>query len=367
MLVNSTINSGQLIPLESLLQKPGITGAANNSTGINTILKLAGTTKTGQQFLQFGTESFRSGSSIIVANKKGNLGEINATTAESNAAFLSHIASSPTAKLVQQGTKQQSSVFSSKTSLPSTVNVSGEFLNAKIIGVHNIGTAKVKGASSLSLMNANSLNIAHIGGKPIIIANNSSIGTNQAITVSTAHLSTNSGTTKSSPSSPMMFTANSNSSSHVMGQPNACNVNVSTAATGREIARTNVVSGIPGQIQTVLLRNNLLKVQTVPSTTPNKLSQQQSVASGTVGTSGIASGISATAGSTLIATTSDRCTTVQSKPSLQQQQKLQKQQQTVTSGGTTVILTPNISTSNITIGGTVVEANAEMAIRLWVS
>lgn len=451
MLVNSNISSGQLIPLESLLQKPGITGTANNSAGgVNTILKLAGTTKAGQQFLQFSTgantansvtaksitsepstavgsvghqytvlpqtrniisvastasgnrptnlpvtivstsksgESFQSGGgSIIVASKKGNLNEINPATAESASSFLSHIASSPTAKLVQQGTKvklltttthnpsafgagpavsvsqQQNTVFRPKTSMPSTVNVSGEFLNAKIIGVHNIGSAKVKGASSLSLMNANSLNIAHIGGKPVIIANNSSLGANQAVTVSTAHLSSNSGASKSSPSSPMVFSANSNTNSHVLGQPNAGNVHTSAGLTGREIARTNVVSGIPGQIQTVLLRNNVLKVQTVPSTSANKLSHQQSIASGTVSSSGITSGINPAAGTTLITTTGGRCTTVQSKPSLQQQQKQQKQQQTISSSGTAVMLsTPNIPTSNIAIGGTVVETNAEIA------
>ncbi|XP_050072597.1 nuclear factor related to kappa-B-binding protein [Anopheles maculipalpis] len=452
MLVNSNISAGQLIPLESLLQKPSITGTTNNAGGgVNTILKLAGTTKAGQQFLQFGTgsntvssvtgksitggsssavvsvghqytvlpqtrniisvastasgirptnlpvtivsssksgECFQpGGGSIIVTSRKGNLSEINPTTAGSATSFLSHIASSPTAKLVQQGTKvklltttthnpnafgtgpaasvsqQQSTVFSPKTSLPSTVNVSGEFLNAKIIGVHNIGSAKVKGASSLSLMNANSLNIAHIGGKPVLIANNASIGANQAITVSTAHLSSNSGASKSTPSSSMVFTANSNNNSHVLGQPNAANVQtVSTATTGREISRTNVVGGIPGQIQTVLLRNNVLKVQTVPSTSASKLAHQPSIASVSVGSSGIASGINAAAaGTTLIATTGGRCTTVQSKTALQQQPKVQKQPQTISSGGTGVILTPNIPTSSITIEGTVVETNAEIA------
>ncbi|XP_035909289.1 uncharacterized protein LOC118510951 isoform X2 [Anopheles stephensi] len=452
MLVNSSINSGQLIPLESLLQKPGIAGTANNAAGgggggVNTILKLAGTTKTGQQFLQFGTAgnaassvaaksittgsstvgsighqytvlpqtrniisvastasgnrattnlpltivssskagAFQPGGSIIVASKKGNLSEINPTNADSaSASLLSHISSSPTAKLVQQGTKvklltttthnanafgagptvsvsqQQSSVFSPKTSLSSTVNVSGEFLNAKIIGVHNIGSGKVKGASSLSLMNANGLNIAHIGGKPVIIANNSSLGANQAITVSTAHLGSNSGTTKSSsPSSPIVFTTNSTANSHGLGQPNAGNVqNTSAAATssGREIARTNVVSGISGQIQTVLLRNNLLKVQTAPSTSVSKLSHQASVATGSVSSSGgMAGGINAAAGTTLIATTGGRGTTVQSKAPLQQQQTISA------GGGTAVILTPNIPTSSITIGGTVVEPSAELA------
>ncbi|XP_052894116.1 uncharacterized protein LOC128301590 [Anopheles moucheti] len=427
LVVNPNINTGQLIPLESLLQKPGIGATVNNSPGgVNTILKLAGTTKTGQQqFIQFGasanltnsstspsitnlpsansgvttvgsvahqytilpqtrniisvastsatnrptnlpltivssstesSETFQPGGSIIVSNKKGNLSEVNPSS------------DSPTTKLMQQGTKvklltttahnpnsfasgpavsasqQQGSGCNTKTSVPSTVNVSGEFLNAKIIGVRNITAAKLKGTSALSLMNANGLNIAHIGGKPVLIANNATVGPNQGITVSAA---------KSGPSSAMVLTGSNSCNSLVLGQQNATSVTVpgASSTTGREIMRTNVVSGITGQIQTVLLRNNLLKVQTVPPNTANKLSHQQAIVSGTVCSSGINP-----AATTLIATT-NRCTTAQAKSQLQQQQqqKSQKQQQTISTGGASVILTPNVPPNSMTLGTTVGE------------
>ncbi|XP_053665178.1 mucin-12 [Anopheles marshallii] len=426
LIVHPNINTGQLIPLESLLQKPGIGGTVNNSPGsVNTILKLTGTTKSGQQFIQFGTsanltnsstskpttnlssassgvttvgsvahqytilpqtrniisvaststtnrptnlpltivssssessETFQPGGSIIVSNKKGNLSEVNSSS------------DSPTAKLMQQGTKvklltttphnpnsfgsgpavsasqQQSSGCNAKTSVPSTVNVSGEFLNAKIIGVRNITAAKLKGTSSLSLMNANALNIAHIGGKPVLIANNTTVGTNQGITVSAA---------KSGPSSAMLLTGNASCNGLVLGQQNASSVPVpgTSSTTGREIMRTNVVSGIPGQIQTVLLRNNVVKVQTMPPNTTTKLSHQQSIVSGTVSSSGINP-----VATTLIAT-AGRCTTAQIKSQLQQQQhqKSQKKQQTISTGGTSVILTPNIPPNPMTLGTTVGE------------
>ncbi|XP_049285434.1 uncharacterized protein LOC125764851 isoform X2 [Anopheles funestus] len=446
LLVNPNINTGQLIPLESLLQKPGIGSTVNNSVGgLNTILKLAGTTKTGQQFLQFGTSSspskpisnlpsnssgvstvasaaqqytilpqtrniisvastsatnrstnlpltimsspsesngFQSGGSIIVANKKANLGEVN-SSADATTSLLSHVANSSSAKLMQQGTKvklltttthnsnsfgtapavsasqQQGSVYNAKTTVPSTVSVSGEFLNAKIIGVRNITSGKIKGTPSLSLMNANSLNIAHIGGKPVLIANSTSVGANQAIAVSTAHLS---GATKSGPSSSMVLTGNTSSNSLVLGQPNASSVTVSgvSSTVGREITRTNSGTSIPGQIQTVLLRNNLLKVQTAP----NKLSHPQSIVSGTLSSSGVNSGINPAA--TALIATSGQCSTAHSKPQPQQQQqyKSQKQQQNINSGGNAVIIAPNIPSNPMVLGRAVGEETPTTYVKI---
>uniref|UniRef100_A0A182VSQ8 Uncharacterized protein n=1 Tax=Anopheles minimus TaxID=112268 RepID=A0A182VSQ8_9DIPT len=418
LLVNSNLNTGQLIPLESLLQKPSVGGTVNTSPGgVNTTQKLAGTTKTGQQFIQFGssanvtssptskpivnlpsssiggvahqytilpqTRNIISVASTSMANRATNLPltivSSSAESSESTASILGHVTNSSTAKLMQQGTKvklltttthnpnasvsgpavsaspQQGTVYTVKTSVPSTVNVSGEFLNAKIIGVRNIASAKLKGTSSLSLMNANSLNIAHIGGKPVIIANNASVGANQTITVSTAHLNSSTAT-KSGPSSATVLSGNAGCNNVVLGQQNTGNVTMSgaSATAGRDISCTNVVSGIPGQIQTVLLRNNLLKVQTIPPTATNKLTHSQSIVAGSVSSSVVNSGIHPTA--TTLITTTGRCTTVLSKSQLQQQvqHKPLKQPQTTATGGTSVILTPNIPPSP-TLGPTVEE------------
>uniref|UniRef100_A0A182MUG8 Uncharacterized protein n=1 Tax=Anopheles culicifacies TaxID=139723 RepID=A0A182MUG8_9DIPT len=385
LVVNSNLNTAQLIPLESLLQKPGIPGTANNSPGgVNTILKLAGTTKTGQQFIQFGTSSnvtstatlkpttnvpsssssssSSSGTSTVVgsvahqytilpqtrniisvastatANRATNLPltmvSASSESCESTASLLGHVTNSSSAKLMQQGTKvklltttthnpsafgsgpaisassQQGSAFNAKTTVPSTVNLSGEFLNAKIIGVRNIASAKLKGTSSLSTV------------------------------------------TKSGPSSAaMVLTRNTGCNSIVLGQQNASNVTVSGAST----TVGSMVNGIPGQIQTVLLRNNLIKVQTIPATTANKLSNPQSLASGTVSSSVVNSGLNPTA-NTLV-TTTDRCTTALSKSQLQQQvqHKLPKQQQNSATSGTAVILTPNNVPPSPTIGSAVNE------------
>uniref|UniRef100_A0A182PVA0 Uncharacterized protein n=1 Tax=Anopheles epiroticus TaxID=199890 RepID=A0A182PVA0_9DIPT len=310
VIVSPNISAGQLIPLESLLQKQGVTTATSNSSGnVNTFLKIAGTNKSGQQFLQFTTSSsaaisgtstsaanvssisgntsslgtlghqytilpptrniisvastvgssrqtnlpltivsssesnvadaLQPGASIIVANKKGSASEVNAT----GDSLLSQVSTSPPGKQVQQGSKvkllattqnrksftsspiastttiqPQNTVFNTKTSLATT-----DLLNAKIIGVRNIASTKLKTTSSLSLMNGGGLNIAHLGGKPVIIANNSSIAANQGITVSTAHLHNNS-VNKSSPTSAMLLTTNANSGNLILGRQNSTEV-----------------------------------------------------------------------------------------------------------------------------------------------
>ena len=69
-------------------------------------------------------------------------------------------------------------------------------------------------------MNTGGLNIAHIGGKPVIIANNAAIGTNQGITVSTSHLHNN-GVNKGTPAGTMLLTSNTNSISPALEQQNS--------------------------------------------------------------------------------------------------------------------------------------------------
>uniref|UniRef100_A0A182KBY1 Uncharacterized protein n=1 Tax=Anopheles christyi TaxID=43041 RepID=A0A182KBY1_9DIPT len=433
VIVTPNISTGQLIPLESLLQKQGVTATANNSPGgVNTFLKITGTNKTGQQFLQFTTSSnaatsgsstsasnvssnsgtpigsvghqytivpqarniisvasaagtgrqtklpltivssseqndtFQSAASIIVANKKANVSEVNAT-GDSGTSLVTQMTNSPVGKQVPQGTKvkllattqspksfssgpiassttiqPQNTVFNTKTSPAPT-----DLLNAKIIGVRNIASTKLKGTSSLSLMNAGGLNIAHIGGKPVIIANNSAIGTN--------HLHNNS-VNKGTPAGTMLLTANTNSNNLVLGQQNSNAASLSglPSTARRESACTNIANGIPGQIQTVMIRNNLLKVQSVPSTTANKLSHHKTIAAGSGGNSGTTSGIN-TSTSTIIAS-AGRSTQLHQQPHDAQvqysQQNTQKHQQIISSGGTAVILTPNIPTSNAQLNTT---------------
>uniref|UniRef100_A0A182QN74 Uncharacterized protein n=1 Tax=Anopheles farauti TaxID=69004 RepID=A0A182QN74_9DIPT len=78
VIVTPNISGGQLIPLESLLQKQGITATATNVPGGgNTFLKIAGTTKSGQQqFLQFSTGHNASG--VVTSTTANNVSTIGA-------------------------------------------------------------------------------------------------------------------------------------------------------------------------------------------------------------------------------------------------------------------------------------------------
>uniref|UniRef100_A0A182N8Y3 Uncharacterized protein n=1 Tax=Anopheles dirus TaxID=7168 RepID=A0A182N8Y3_9DIPT len=405
VIVTPNLSAGQLIPLESLLQKQGITATATNSpVGGNTFLKIAGTTKSGQQqFLQFSTshnvssavtstsatnvptisavasgghqytilpqgrniisvastaasrpanlpitivsspdsKSLPSATAIIVPNKKGTLGETNASSGTS-ASLLTHAASTTVGRQhVQQGTKvklltttpspvvsfstaslvsaaqqqQPNAVFTPKSALSTAVG--GEFLNAKIIGVRNVAASKLKGTSSLSLMNAGNLNIAHIGGKPVIIASNSGVGTNQSITVSTAHFN-NTNSSKCTTAGGMVVATSANCSNILLDQqtPNEKNIPSTASTVGREGDVTNIVNGIPGQMQTVMLRNNLLKVQAVPPATVARLPHQKTNATILVGSSGLGSGMN---------TVTNNIITAVGRSSVVQQQEQQTQ------------------------------------------
>nr|XP_040232231.2 uncharacterized protein LOC120955428 isoform X2 [Anopheles coluzzii] len=452
VIVTPSISTGQLIPLESLLQKQGVTPTTNSSTGgLNTFLKITGTNKTGQQqFLQFTTssnaassitstsasnvlsnsgttslgsvrqqytilpqsrniisvastsrtsrknnipltivssqdsnESLPSAASLIVGNKKGNVTEVNTiddtvpsppvhspsekqipqvkllTTAQSPKSFSSGAITSTTT------IQPQNNISKTKTSLDNT-----DLLNAKIIGVRNIASTKLKGTSSLSLMNTGGLNIAHIGGKPVIIANNAAIGTNQGITVSTSHLHNN-GVNKGTPAGTMLLTSNTNSISPALEQQNSNDMNVpglpSTAR--RENACTNSV--IPGQIQTLMIRNNLLKVQSVPPTALNKLSQHTTISAGSVGASGAGSGVKTS--TTPITVCAGRCTTAQSRQQQQTQeaqtqypqQTPQKQHQSkqLGSAGSAILFTPHVAANNKPLGAMSMEDKSFVKIQ----
>ncbi|XP_053679039.1 uncharacterized protein LOC128729515 [Anopheles nili] len=187
-----------------------------------------------------------------------------ATTTNTPQTFSSSSAT-PTSSIQQPKT-----VFGVKTSLAG----GGEFLNAKIIGVRNVANAKVKGTSSLSLMNASNLNIAHIGGKQVIIANNSTLGANQSVVGNSTRINSNTSSIVPNTNT-MLLSANNNCSNLVIEQQclkdKVFKVHTETYATEREGSST--VSGLSEQ--TVMLRTQLVKAKSVQPTAGTRLTNQR--------------------------------------------------------------------------------------------
>ncbi|KFB45535.1 nfrkb [Anopheles sinensis] len=372
-------SAGQLIQLESLLQKQGITTTTSTNLpgGVvgSTFLKIASTGKAGQpQFLQFSTNTTNVATGTQVAasvspvtsvsggghqytvlaqnprniisvtpstagttNRPANMpitivssmaqdvndglkspasthvsgsaalasiGAVSTVSAATGATVLSH--ATGTGKLpqankiklfasniatVSSGQQQQGTIISPKTSMTSTVlsGSGGEFLNAKIIGVRNVAAAKMKGGSSLSIMNAANLNIAHIGGKPIIIANSSALSGGASVSANTATgivTNSNPGNSSAGTGSTMVLTSNANYSNVLQIDPSAKGKNVINASSvasgegggtaGTSGSGTNVNSQTGHlQTQTLMLGNQLVKVQTIQAATAGKLTHQK--------------------------------------------------------------------------------------------
>ncbi|XP_040163067.1 uncharacterized protein LOC120900312 isoform X3 [Anopheles arabiensis] len=137
----------------------------------------------------------------------------------------------------------------------------------------------------------------------------------------------------------------------------------------RDNACTNSV--IPGQIQTLMIRNNLLKVQSVPPMALNKLSQHTTISAGSVGASGAGSGVKTS--TTAITACAGRCTTAQSRQQQQTQeaqtqypqQTPQKQQQSkqLGSAGSAILFTPHVAANNKPLGAMSMEDKSFVKIQ----
>ncbi|XP_058056247.1 nuclear factor related to kappa-B-binding protein [Anopheles bellator] len=151
-----------------------------------------------------------------------------------------------------------------------------DILNPKLVSVRNVASAKLNTAPSLSFTKG--LNIANIGGKPIIIANNASLIANQSVVVNSGAF----GNTYNSGAASKMTNAISKSTI-ASTNPNFCIsldqntkfnkktnidlINVLSTTNKNDGTETSTVGSSitamaqPGHTQTLILGNQFVKVQ----------------------------------------------------------------------------------------------------------
>uniref|UniRef100_A0A1B0CAR0 Uncharacterized protein n=2 Tax=Lutzomyia longipalpis TaxID=7200 RepID=A0A1B0CAR0_LUTLO len=165
-----TNQSGQLISLESLLQKQGIgtpIRVAGAKAGQTNLIQLAGAP--GSHITQYAVVS-PARNIISVATPQRVVASAVTTTAATARMKVA------TATAVSAGESGQPKLLTQKvtaapTGVTKAVAPSQAMVNAKLLGVQNIAAGKMK--PGIRMVNASNLNIAHIGGKPVIIASKS--------------------------------------------------------------------------------------------------------------------------------------------------------------------------------------------------
>ncbi|XP_052863910.1 uncharacterized protein LOC128270541 [Anopheles cruzii] len=157
-----------------------------------------------------------------------------------------------------------------------------DILNSKLVSVRNIASAKLNTAPSLSFTKG--LNIANIGGKPIIIANNASLIANQSVVVSSgsfgsnynsgaASKMTNAVSKSTIASTNPNFCISLDQNTKFNKQTNIDLVNVLSTTNKSDVTETatvgSSVTGVaqPAQTQTLILGNQFVKVQAMQAAT----------------------------------------------------------------------------------------------------
>ncbi|GAB0097619.1 hypothetical protein DMENIID0001_132790 [Sergentomyia squamirostris] len=161
-----TNQSGQLISLESLLQKQGIPTpirVAGAKAGQTNLIQLAGAP--GSHIAQYAVVS-PARNIISVATPQRVVAAPVTTTAGSRLKVTTATSGSVAADSGQKVLAQK--VTGTGSSAVKAVNPAQAMVNAKLLGVQNITAGKMK--PGIRMVNASNLNIAHIGGKPVIIA-----------------------------------------------------------------------------------------------------------------------------------------------------------------------------------------------------
>ncbi|XP_059610747.1 uncharacterized protein LOC132257735 [Phlebotomus argentipes] len=162
-----TNQSGQLISLESLLQKQGIGGpirVAGAKAGQTNLIQLAGAP--GSHIAQYAVVSPARNIISVATPQRVVAAPVTTTASQGRVKVATATAASEGGQklLAQKAT-------ATATSAGKAVAPAQAMVNAKLLGVQNIAAGKVK--PGIRMVNASNLNIAHIGGKPVIIASKS--------------------------------------------------------------------------------------------------------------------------------------------------------------------------------------------------
>lgn len=186
-----TNSSGQIISLESLLQKqgqnlaPGTTlRVAGTKPGQTSLIQLTGAP--GSQIAQYAVVSSQGRNNLISLAPAGPHQQRLITTQASAAGLVNTTLTSNTIKgantndlitttrpatIVQQQSNQaQPQAKLIQANQLQTISAQ-QLVNAKVLGGNRIKTT----ATGIRMMNASNLNIAHIGGKPVIIASKQAV------------------------------------------------------------------------------------------------------------------------------------------------------------------------------------------------
>lgn len=177
--------SGQIISLESLLQKQNVnatsptlrlTGVKTSGQGTN-LIQLA-TSNSGSQITQYAVVT--QGRSLI------SMSQPRLITSQATSTNVTTLAGSTATNVVTVG-GVKATINQPKTELMKigtrTINPQ-QLINAKVLGVQSQpAVPRVKGGTSIRMVNASNLNIAQIGGKSVIIASKTPTLLNQTSSV----------------------------------------------------------------------------------------------------------------------------------------------------------------------------------------